>query len=138
MVGCGGSPAAPAAPSTPYVPPLPKANIIRTNNPETGKSGTIYRSGLVEGWGKNTGTGCANNIAFELTAYEYGGGTYETRGPQLDNLTGSYSGTVYSGDTFKVDGWAYGLQDAYRKSGYANNFSWLVRITFTWTDIACP
>ena len=138
MVGCGSS-SSPVAPSTPYVP---KANIMQSTDPETGYRSYIWSNGRIDVWGKNTGSGCANNIQYELITYEEGGGTFATRGAQLDSLTGWHSGTVYSGDTFKITNYqADALARLYRNasdSGDGEDFDWWTRLTFTWTDIACP
>ena len=135
FVACGGG-SSPSAPSASSTPSLPKANIIQTTEPGTNNSSKMSYYNLIV-WGKNSGSGCARNVQYELIKYAGGDGTFATRGAALRTYTGSHSGTVHPGDTFEIR--KGGGHLSYSQTGYIYpEGGWHIRLTFTWTDVACP
>ena len=90
------------------------------------------------------GSGCAINVRWDLATYRYDGGTFATRSLQLDHVTeflyDSESRMIYAGDPFEYVG--YGLYDTaqYYDERLTSGSSErpMCRVTFGWTDIACP
>ena len=109
------------------VTPLVPANLVWTTNQETGRGLDWNQAGWYRSYGRNSGSGCANNVSWHLQTYKSA-----NRVDPLDDVTGSlgYSRKITPGERFTVEG-----NNLYKTGEYwASTYYYL---TFTWTSISC-
>ena len=89
-------------------------------------------------WAVYTGRWCAANLTADVFTYAFGGGTFDTRGPQLDAVTVSHESLVRPEETFSLSLFPIPqLWAAWSDSGYDPGFRWFTRITYGWAEVTC-
>ena len=89
-------------------------------------------------WSVYTGNWCAANLTAEVFTYAFGGGTFDTRGPQLDAVTVSHENLVRPDEIFSLSLFPVSqLWAAWSDSGYDPGFRWFTRITYSWAEVTC-
>ncbi len=85
---------------------------------------------------RNRGSGCAKNFRWRLRTWEYGGGSWSTRGPALDNVieTRQSSYPIRAGQSFT--GARNNLIETGKYWRRSSNPIWW-QATFWWTSIYC-